>query len=155
MATRLLRRAGCLDLVMLLASLLSTVPYGVQPASAQPSFQGLGDLPGGPYESQPYGVSADGSVVVGWSLAEYPPWTWQAFRWTAAEGMQALGDLPGGQSRSGANAVSADGSVIVGYGTVGSSPGDNILEAFRWTAANGMQSIPNLLTSGVQSCWAR
>ena len=34
-------------------------------ASAQPLFQGLGDLPGGSFESWAWTVSADGSVVIG------------------------------------------------------------------------------------------
>ena len=30
-----------------------------------PSFQGLGHIPGGSFPSQPYGISGDGTVVVG------------------------------------------------------------------------------------------
>ncbi|MBL8201466.1 MAG: hypothetical protein JNK40_10875 [Chromatiales bacterium] len=47
-----------------------------------------------------------------------------------------LGDLAGGQSYSVAYDVSADGSTVVGSGTtqVGA-------QAFRWTAATGMQSL--------------
>ena len=42
------------------------------------SFQGLGDLPGGSFYSTAYGVSADGSVVVGLSGSASGP---EAFRW--------------------------------------------------------------------------
>ena len=37
------------------------------PALAQASFQGLGDLPGGDFNSAAYAISADGSVVAGQS----------------------------------------------------------------------------------------
>src|SRR5690606_7347821 len=58
-----------------------------------------------------YGVSGDGSVVVG---VGYHSGTFgQAFRWTESGGMQALGWLPGGVY-SRANAISRDGSTIVG-----------------------------------------
>jgi len=54
------------------------------------SFQGLGDLYGGIFRSDAKGVSADGSVVVGWSdsVSGY-----QAFRWEAGV-MTGLGYLP-------------------------------------------------------------
>lgn len=103
----------------------------VSPTGA--SFLGLGDLPGGPFESRAYAVSADGDVVVGdGSSAE----GLEAVRWTLAGGMVGLGDLPGGLFRSLADGVSADGSVIVGesYSTRGN-------EAFLWTPAGGMQML--------------
>jgi probable HAF family extracellular repeat protein len=77
------------------------------------SFHGLGFLPG-LTESHASGVSADGSVVAGYSgtgtLAH-------SFRWTAAGGMVDLGVLPGGGWGS-AYGVSADGSVVVGYSSI-------------------------------------
>ena len=54
-------------------------------------FQGLGDLPGGNFYNQAYVVSADGSVVVGFSNTALGI---EAFRWTVAGGMEDLGDLP-------------------------------------------------------------
>jgi probable HAF family extracellular repeat protein len=71
----------------------------------------LGTLPGG-NSSYAYGVSANGSVVVGW--AENASRQRRAFRWTAAGGMQDLGTLGG--SYGVAYGVSADGSVVVGGG---------------------------------------
>ncbi len=90
----------------------------------------LGTLGGD--ESWAYGVSADGSVVVGW--ADNAAGGQRAFRWTAAAGMQDLGTLCGGWSA--AYGVSADGSVVVGaaYAPV-------FQRAFRWTAARGMQDL--------------
>src|SRR5438105_4002183 len=75
-------------------------------------FFGLGNLPGG-NESLAYGVSADGSVVVGESDSASSQ---QAFRWTSGEGMVGLGYLAGA-AYSYASGVSADGSVIVGAST--------------------------------------
>lgn len=100
------------------------------------SFMGLGDLEGGLYLSQPFGVSSDGKVVVGASESSSGL---QAFRWTIDQGMQGLGDLPGGAFTSVAYAVSADGSVIVGRGI--SSFG---VEAFRWTVGQGMEGLGDL-----------
>jgi len=52
-----------------------------------------------------------------------------------------LGELPGGGYGGGATAISADGSAVVG-----SSESGNGREAFRWTAAGGIQSLAELLT---------
>jgi len=107
------------------------------PVLADFSFQGLGDLPGGIYSSRAHAVSADGSVVVGYSLSSSG---YEAFRWTSGTGIVGLGDLEGGWFHSMANGISADGSVIVGGGV--SDSGDS--EAFRWTAATGMQGLGDL-----------
>jgi hypothetical protein len=93
----------------LAAILLGAVPGPV--VAGGPSFQGLGDLPGGGFSSLAYDVSADGSTVVG--NGESASGT-EAFRWRLDTGMQGLGDLPGGDFFSHAQDVSADGSVIVG-----------------------------------------
>jgi probable HAF family extracellular repeat protein len=66
---------------------------------------GLGDLPGGVFESTATAVSADGSVIVGTGASASGN---QAFRWTGGGGMQGLGALPGGVFLSGAYGVSAD-----------------------------------------------
>ncbi len=83
------------------------------------------------------GISPDGRVIVGENDGI-------AFRWTAEGGMQSLGSLPlnpnfPGIPTSIAHGVSADGSVIVGIST---APGGR--EAFRWTAASGMQGLGHL-----------
>ena len=61
--------------------------------------------------SSAYGVSGDGSVVVG--LAWVTAGDAHGFRWDAVNGSVDLGALNGQSSR--ANAVSADGNVIVGW----------------------------------------
>ncbi|WP_299152274.1 autotransporter domain-containing protein [uncultured Tateyamaria sp.] len=96
---------------------------------------GLGDLPGGTYESTALGVSADGSVVVGQSRSLNGR---EAFRWVGGT-MTGLGDLPGGSFNSLARAVSADGSVVVGVGRSASGS-----EAFRWVGGTmtGLGDLP-------------
>jgi probable HAF family extracellular repeat protein len=93
----------------------------------------LGNLPGLP-ETDAYGVSADGAVVVGASWAS----TWQAYRWTVATGPVPLGGIAG-FPQSAANDVSADGNTVVGMAFTGAccSPG----HAFRWTALGGMEDL--------------
>lgn len=83
-------------------------------------------------------VSADGSVVVGFSFSDLSGQQ-EAFRWTLAEGMIGLGGLDPLFPESFADAVSADGSVIVGgsYGVSG-------WEAFRWTSTGGMVPLGDL-----------
>jgi probable HAF family extracellular repeat protein len=84
-----------------------------------------------------FGVSADGSVVVG--RAANAAGQYRAFRWTEAGGMQDLGTLPGGCCSS-AYGVSADGSVVVGWARNAAGQ----YRAFRWTEAGGMQDLGTL-----------
>jgi probable HAF family extracellular repeat protein len=84
--------------------------------TADTGWQFLGGLPeGGPIDSQlstAWGVSGDGSVVVG--LAWLPNGRAEAFQWTDADGMVGLiGGLPTNSSR--VSKISADGSTIVGW----------------------------------------
>jgi probable HAF family extracellular repeat protein len=105
------------------------------PSSAD-DFGGLGFLPS-TTSSTANGISADGTVVVGYSGL-------QAYSWTETGGMVGLGFLPG-QSFSNAIAASGDGSVVVGYSEYfGSSFGRR---AFRWTLAGGMVSLGTLTGS--------
>lgn len=108
-------------------------------ASSGASFEGLGDLSGGAFNSDARAVSADGSVVVGVSQSASGE---QAFRWTAQTQMQGLGDLAGGSFFSAAFGVSADGSVVVG-----DSESSNGREAFRWTSS-GMAGLGDLAGGG-------
>jgi uncharacterized membrane protein len=81
----------------------------------------LGDLPGGSFQSDALGVSADGSVVVGFSDSSSGI---EAMRWTSGGGMESLHDIliaggatgVTGWTLATAVAVSADGRTIVGYG---------------------------------------
>lgn len=91
----------------------------------------LGVLAGG-NRSYAYGVSADGSVVTGYSDSVAGT---RAFRWEGGV-MTALPTL-GGNSSYGYG-VSGDGTVIVGEARLA---GNNVSHAFRWSAATGMVDI--------------
>jgi len=120
--------------VFLAAALLGVV--GSQVYGVAPSFQGLGDLPGGEFESTAHDVSGDGAVAVGMSKSSNGK---EAFRWANGV-MTPLGSLPGGTFLSVAWGVSADGSVVVG---ASSASGPHI-EAFRWSngAMVGLGDLP-------------
>jgi probable HAF family extracellular repeat protein len=84
-------------------------------------IQGLGDLPGGVFGSRAFGVSGDGSVVVGSGNWGDPT---EAFIWTPNAGMRTLRTVLttdyrlnlSGWTLSFALAVSADGRTVVGEG---------------------------------------
>lgn len=98
------------------------------------SFQGLGDLPGGAFESVAYGVSADGSTVVGYSVGASGK---TAVYWRNGV-LTALPDLPGGTAEGIAFGTNQDGSVIVGQGR------DIVADrAVRWNGpAYGVVQLP-------------
>ncbi len=87
-------------------------------------------------------VSADGSVVVG---DFHSGDSYQANRWTDAQGLIPMGYLPG-HTYSSATGISADGSVIVGY-----SGGSGSSELFRWTDGDGMVDLGTL--AGATGIW--
>lgn len=95
---------------------------------------GIGELPGGGFESDGWGVSQNGNFIVGVSKSTNG---FEAFRWTSGT-MAGLGDLAGGTFSSIAFDVSDDGSVVVGRGNSGSS------EAFRWQSGTmtGLGFLP-------------
>jgi probable HAF family extracellular repeat protein len=107
---RKIRRSAGLIVALTLVGAVWTCPAWAD------LFQPLGDLPGDTFMSKANGVSADGSVVVGHSDADFgtggQP---EAFSWTALGGMIGLGDIPGGAAGSAAYGASADGSVVVGW----------------------------------------
>ena len=129
---------------------LSTLCCGVlasSPSFAQSSsFQGVGFLPGGTY-SRMSGVSADGSIVIGYGSSAAAAGNDEAFRWTSTTGIAGLGLLPGA-TYSYSNGISADGLTIVGESD--SAASGNSSEAFRWTQATGMVGL-GFLTGGTQS----
>jgi probable HAF family extracellular repeat protein len=104
------------------------------PSPVSGSMFDLGTLGGA--QSYASNVSADGSVVVGYSNNSAR--NDRAFRWTQASGMVDLGTLGGASSN--AVAVSADGSVVVGSSTNNAGYG----RAFRWTQASGMVNLGTL-----------
>lgn len=122
--------------------LLSITVFVSTSFAVTPSFQGLGDLSGGDYQSVALGISANGSTVVGYSNSASGQ---EAFRWEDGS-MIGLGDLPGGIFSSSARAVSGDGSVIVGRCTPG-----GYSEAFRWTQTGGMIGLDGLVGSNANA----
>jgi uncharacterized membrane protein len=100
----------------------------------------LGDLPGGALNSFAWGVSADGSVIVGQGNSSAGP---EAFRWTESSGMIGLG-IPTGFDFSRAHDVSADGSVVVGSLGIGVNTDGS---PFIWDAAHGIRKLQDVLTN--------
>ncbi len=112
---------------------LLAVSFSVAALAQQPSFMGLGDLPGGTTRSIGYAISPDGGTVVGSSFSTGGE---EAFKWTF-NSMVGLGDLAGGSFGSIAYGVSNLGAVIVGLGTSASG-----LEGFRAAPMVGMGDLP-------------
>ena len=91
--------------------------------------QGIGDLPGGAFQSYAYGVSADGSIIVGRATIEGIPGPFgggsapRAFIWDSANGIRdlqavliAAGAELTGWSLHEARGISADGTALTGTG---------------------------------------
>ena len=115
-----------------------SISLAITVRSVGDEFHGLGDLPGGQFESHAFGVSADGTTVVGHSFSANGDK--EAFRWTKTDGMLGLGDLQTLRADSRANATSRDGTVVVGSGRSGTKKGTmGSTTAFRWTKAEGMR----------------
>lgn len=128
----------------LLAFCLSLVlPVQVAQSANAPFILGLGGLnPSGSQFSEGASISADGSVVTGYSGS---PIGTQAFGWSNGT-MVGLGVLPGGSSTQGSG-VSGDGRTIVGLAS-----GPTISQAFRWHDGQmvGLGDLPG----GIASSWA-
>jgi uncharacterized membrane protein len=97
------------------------------------TFRGLGHLEGGYFQSQAFGVSADGKKVVG---SSYSAFGLEGFIWTEKDGMKSLGVLEFPVHYSEAYAISSDGSVIAGYS--GDKHGK---VAVCWTEKDGIVSL--------------
>ena len=117
---------------------------GVAGAGTTPSFQGVGDLPGGCFNSAVYDLSADGLAVVGWGNSAASE---DAIRWTQAGGIAAIPYGSGLGPTGHATGVSADGNAVVGNCE---SPA---IQAFFWTASGGMEVLPDL-AGGALDCRA-
>ena len=116
---------------------------------AEGDFTDLGFLPSAALnDSSAFGVSADGSVVVGHGYNAYSQT--EAFRWVDGT-MTGLGFLPDGATRqSYAFGVSADGSVVVGH----SYNANSNLEAFRWVDGT-MTGLGFLPDGAIRQSYAR
>jgi probable HAF family extracellular repeat protein len=90
----------------------------------------LSDPPTLFFTTDAYGVSADGSIVVGGGNSANGS---EGFRWQSSA-IAGVGDLGGGIFQSGAIGISANGTVIVGYannaeGTVASRLQNGVMES--------------------------
>lgn len=103
-------------------------------ASGPTIFLPLGDLPGGTFHSIATAVSSDGSTVVGYGRTSTGEDTYEAFRWTASEGLVGLSGL-GSPPDSRARSVSADGSLVV---LSGGDPWPVL-----WTESGGLVEVPD------------
>jgi probable HAF family extracellular repeat protein len=123
------------------------------PALAQPSFTALGDLPGGQVYSDAWGVSADGSTVVGSSIISgalpFGP-TYGAFRWKAATGIENIYSLGGIGTTCRAFAATADGTMVVGMADYGVLTPTQAV-AFVWREGFGATEIGDLPGGAVHS----
>ena len=118
-----------------LAAVVLAVIIGAAPvAQAAPVFQGLGLYPGGT-RSFAYGVSADGTTVVG--QVALPSNRLQTAVWTADAGPTVL---PTPSSNAGAFDVSEDGSRILGYVV------SLMLASSVWTKDSGTYTRANIGT---------
>jgi len=88
-----------------------------------------------PAATPAYGLSSDGTTVVG---AMANPGPTRAYRRIGNGPLQDLGT--GGYQSSMAFSVSGDGSVVAGYGETVSG-GLTLRQALRWTAATGFQPL--------------
>ena len=99
---------------------------------------GLGDLPGGPMESNAVAASTDGSVIVGHGTPSDT--STEGVIW--ADGiMTSVGDLPGGENVSRLLDVTGDGSTAVGFGT-----DEDGMKAVIWDETNGLRTVLSLAT---------
>ena len=122
---------------------ISETTGGIKPFRWTPQ-SGLQPLPNMPprLRAEVYGVSSDGSVLVGraWLTGIERTRGW-AYRWTETDGFMNL-EPPRGDDYyvgSTATALSADGRVVVG-----DSVFNGTRQAFRWTKESGMVALGTL-----------
>jgi probable HAF family extracellular repeat protein len=116
------------DKARILIALSVTLATEIVACAQQPFFMGLGDLPGGTFNSRAEDISADGAVVVGSSVSSSNQT--ELFRWTRETGMNGLGVRYNLAPR-----VSSDGSTVVSR----IYPDGPI---FRWTSDAGVVTLP-------------
>ena len=98
----------------------------------------IGDLPGGATTTDAQAVSADGQFIVGSSASSNGT---EAFLWSEAAGMIGLGDLVSSDYMSFARDISDDGTTVVGTRGTGQQGQQQNVQAWRWTASEGMTEL--------------
>lgn len=128
-----MRFRWCLAVYLLIATYTS-------PCASQ-SFHPLGFLPGAD-QTFGDGITADGTRIFGGSGESHGLGTFTPAQWTFASGLTPLAVVQEGQ-RATAWDVSADGTNVVRQiSTIGDSTFD--VQAFRWTAADGIVPLGDL-----------
>jgi probable HAF family extracellular repeat protein len=125
---------------------------------AQARFQGLGHIyPDRPF-SEAWGVSGDGSTVVGGAIVAGGGFSQisAAFAWTEETGMLGIVDLSASGASVVATAVNFDGSFAVGYADHGFFSPEGT-QAFAWTPGSGGVEFGDLPggAAGVPRSFAR
>ncbi len=115
----------------------------VSPCVSQ-SFHPLGILPGAD-ETFGDAITADGKQVFGRSGETHGLGTTTPVQWTSSGGLRPIGALQSGQ-RGTAWDVAADGTTVVGQMSTAAG-----MEAFRWTAIEGLVPLGDLPGGDVRS----
>lgn len=115
-------------------ALLISLIYVAPSQAVEYTFRGLGDLPGGKYESATLDLNDRGQVVGHSNVEKYQ----HAFVWDPDTGMQDLG-VPAGYVESAAYGINDRGE-IAGYAQLN----NNTAAAFFWTPTAGFTVIPDL-----------
>ncbi len=129
----------------------SQVAYGFRwtltnPVTGDGTMVFLEGFAGGSAHSGANGVTADGTVVVGYGTPASGQQ--QASRWNADGTIESLGNLASNPFLwSVAGDVSSDGEVVVGTGYRGAAFNNN-MEAYIWTQATGMVGLGTDLPEG-------
>ncbi len=126
------------------AVLLATAVYGGN-ANAQASLEILTDTSTGAHINGPYGISADGSTLIGRTIdPAHPQLNQMPLYWTEEESF-SIGPPPAWAHDGESRAVSADGSVVaVAFHEALGQVAGNRSEVFRWDAVNGLVSLGDL-----------
>jgi hypothetical protein len=102
---------------------------GTTGTDCTPVVEDLGAPPPGYDRCEAHRANADGSVVIG--VCKTQAGGYDAFRWTASEGIRILNQAEGPSSP---RDVTADGTVVIGWARMGEE--DTYI--FRWTEASGL-----------------
>ncbi|MDD4741529.1 MAG: choice-of-anchor J domain-containing protein [Bacteroidales bacterium] len=107
--------------------------YQTEQWSFLPLNPDAGEPTGSDYNSC-WGMSADGSIVVG--MQYYPGGLYKAFKWSSADGYEDIGALAPGGSRP--NGISNDGSIVFGWADLPSASRSPVI----WTDDQMLQISP-------------
>lgn len=118
-----------------IAGTMATVT--IASSQEETGLHGMGDLPGGKFQSRAFAISGDGEFVVGTSTTEEGD---EGFRYEIkTKKLISIGDLPGGVVECHPSSISGDGTIVVGWGHT-----DEGNTGFRWTQEKGLVPLGDL-----------